>query len=396
MTEKKRGLSTRCVQGATTQHEGPAVTPIAQTSTFIFRDQKEIVDSVTGKSEKHLYTRWSNPTTRAVEEKMSSLESTEDSIVLASGMAAISSTILGLAKTGDKILSSDSIYGGSSHLFDKLQQEFGILFDYVGCDEIVDKITDSGSDYKLSYFETPTNPTLKIVDIQGVADASRYAGITSVIDSTFGTPVNQRPYEMGIDVVVHSGTKYLGGHSDIIAGTVSSSRKDMEKIRKAAKLLGGTIDPFAAFLLDRGIKTLAVRVDKHNQNAMYLAEKLSTDSRILKVHYPGLSSHPNHEIAKKQMSGFGGMLSIDLDCCLEDASTFVDSLEVFLNAVSLGGVESLASIPALTTHYGLDDDRLAEAGIAPSSVRLSVGIENVEDLYLDIVTALDKVMEPKD
>jgi cystathionine beta-lyase/cystathionine gamma-synthase len=197
---------------------------------------------------------------------------------------------------------------------------------------------------------------------------------------------------MGIDIVVHSASKYLGGHSDIIAGTVSSNKEMMAKIRSAAKLLGGTVDPFAAFLLDRGLKTLAVRVEKHNQNALMLAEKLSLDKRIRRVHYPGLSSHPNHEVAKKQMAGFGGMLSIDLDCCLEDAISFVDSLEIFLNAVSLGGVDSLACIPALTTHQGINPQTLEDMGISESTVRLSVGIEDIDDLYNDIISALDKIL----
>jgi cystathionine beta-lyase/cystathionine gamma-synthase len=362
-----------------------------QTSTFVFENQQEILDSVLGKSDKDLYTRWSNPTTRFAENKISSLEGTEDTIVLSSGMAAISSAILGLTKAGDRILSTDSIYGGTMHFFHKLQNEFNIQIDFVDCDQFIDAIKDSNGRYKLCYFETPTNPTLKIVDIKGVSDAAQSAGIPSMIDSTFGSPINQRPYEMGIDIVMHSATKYLGGHSDIIAGSVSTSSKLMDKVRSAAKLLGGTMDPFASFLLDRGLKTLQVRMERHNHNAMYLAAKLSEDSRVLHVHYPGLPSHPNHTIAKAQMNGYGGMLALDLDCCLEDANVFVDGLELFLNAVSLGGVESLASIPAMTTHHGLSDEELAEMGISPSTVRMSIGIEDVEDLHADIKTALDKI-----
>ncbi|MHA2153273.1 MAG: trans-sulfuration enzyme family protein, partial [Candidatus Thorarchaeota archaeon] len=255
----------------------------------------------------------------------------------------------------------------------------------------VERIKDSGEKYKLVFFETPTNPTLKIVDIKKVADAARNLGLISLIDSTFGSPINQRPHKLGVDLVMHSATKYLGGHSDIIAGTMSGSKVLMAEVRSAAKLLGGTMDPFASFLLDRGIKTLSVRMERHNFNAKYLAEKLEKDSRIRRIHYPGLASHPHHDVARSQMEGFGGMMSIEIDSDLAGTSTFVDSLRIFLNAVSLGGVESLASIPALTTHYGLDEKAMAEMNISESTVRLSVGIEDAVDLLMDLTSALDLV-----
>lgn len=389
MKTKKRQPSTLCVQGEYTQTSGPAVVPIMQTSTFVFENQQQMLDSVQGKTGKDVYTRWSNPTTKNVEEKMNALEGTEDTHVLASGMAAISSAIMGLVKNSERILSSDSIYGGTVNLFNKILSQSCIEVDYVDTNEIADHLLDSGSKYKLCFFETPTNPTLKIVDIKRVADAARATDTISLIDSTFGSPINQRPHELGVDLVMHSATKYLGGHSDIIAGTISGSKELMADVRGAAKLLGGTMDPFASFLLDRGIKTLGVRMEKHNANAMYLAEKLFRDSRIRKVHYPGLVSHPQHDIAHKQMDGYGGMMSIEIDSDLAGTSKFVDSLEIFLNAVSLGGVESLVSIPALTTHYGLDEDALREMDIAESTVRLSIGIEDPSDLLHDLISALD-------
>ncbi|MHA3964863.1 MAG: trans-sulfuration enzyme family protein [Candidatus Thorarchaeota archaeon SMTZ1-45] len=389
MTTRKRKPSTLCVQGEHTQTSGPAVVPIMQTSTFVFEDQQQMLDSVQGKTGKDVYTRWSNPTTKNVEEKMNALEGTEDTHVLASGMAAISSAIIGLVKNGETILSSDSIYGGTVHLFNKILSQSCIEVDYVDTDELANRLLDSGTAYKLCFFETPTNPTLKIVDIKKVADAARAKGTISMIDSTFGSPINQKPHELGVDLVMHSATKYLGGHSDIIAGTISGPKDLMADVRGAAKLLGGTMDPFASFLLDRGIKTLGVRMEKHNSNASYLAEKLSRNPRIRKVHYPGLSSHPHHDIARKQMSGFGGMLSIELESDLAGTSKFVDSLEVFLNAVSLGGVESLASIPALSTHYGIDERALNEMDISSSTVRLSIGIEDPEDLLDDLMYSLD-------
>lgn len=389
MRNKERHPATLCVQGTHTQTSGPVVVPIVQTSTFVFENQQQMLDSVQGKSGGHVYTRWSNPTTKNVEEKISALEGTEDTHVLASGMAAISSAVMGLVKGGERILSSDSIYGGTVHLFNEILPQNGIQVDYVDTDEIVDKISDSGDTYKLCFFETPTNPTLKIVDIKKVADAARSTGTISMIDSTFGSPINQRPHMLGIDLVMHSATKYLGGHSDIIAGTISGPKDMMIKVRSAAKLLGGTMDPFASFLLDRGLKTLSVRMERHNFNAKYLAEKLENDTRIRKVHYPGLPSHPHHDVARRQMDRFGGMLSIELESDLAGTTTFVDSLDIFLNAVSLGGVESLASIPALTTHYGLSEQALREMDISESTVRLSVGIEEPSDLLADLLSALD-------
>ncbi|MFX1483554.1 MAG: trans-sulfuration enzyme family protein [Promethearchaeota archaeon] len=391
MTNQERRPSTLCVQGTHSQTSGPAVVPITQTSTFVFENQQQMLDSVQGKSGGHVYTRWSNPTTKSVEEKISALEGTEDTHILASGMAAISSAVMGLVKGGERILSSDSIYGGTVHLFNEILPQNGIQVDYADTDEIVGRLQDSGSKYKMVFFETPTNPTLKIVDIKEVAEAARASGIISMIDSTFGSPINQKPHTLGVDLIMHSATKYLGGHSDIIAGTVSGPNEYMMKVRSAARLLGGTMDPFASFLLDRGIKTLSVRMERHNSNAMYLAEKLVKDSRIRHVHYPGLPSHPHHDVAKKQMLGFGGMMSIEIDSDLSGTSTFVDSLKIFLNAVSLGGVESLASIPVLTTHYGLDPKALAEMNISDSTVRLSVGIEDADDLLEDLTTALDLV-----
>ncbi len=389
MTNRKRRSSTLCVQGAHTQTSGPAVLPIVQTSTFVFENQQEMLDSVQGKTGKDVYTRWSNPTTKSVEEKMNALEGTEDTHIVASGMAAISSAIMGLVKNGERILSGDSIYGGTVNLFNKILSQSCIEVDYVDTDELADILADSGSKYKLCFFETPTNPTLKIIDIKKVAEAAHATGTISMIDNTFGSPINQHPHELGIDLIMHSATKYLGGHSDIIAGTISGPKRLMADVRGAAKLLGGTMDPFASFLLDRGIKTLGVRMERHNANASFLAERLARDSRIRKVHYPGLSSHPHHDIARKQMSGFGGMLSIELDSDLAGTSKFVDSLEIFLNAVSLGGVESLASIPALTTHYGLQEKALREMDISNSTVRLSIGIEDKDDLLEDLMAGLD-------
>ncbi|TFG12716.1 aminotransferase class I/II-fold pyridoxal phosphate-dependent enzyme [Candidatus Thorarchaeota archaeon] len=393
ISERDRRTATRCVQGTKIPIAGPSVQPIAQTSTFVFENQKEMLRAVTGKSEKNVYTRWTNPTTVNAQNKISALEGTDSTLLLSSGMAAISSTVMGLAKKGDRILSSDSIYGGTLHLFEDILPRNGIEVDFVEQNQFIDAIEDSKSEHRLCFFETPTNPALRLMDIKSVAEASRSAGLTSVIDNTFATPINQHPHQLGIDIVIHSATKYLGGHSDLIAGSVSGLTQQIGKIDNAARLLGGTIDPFASFLLERGIKTLAVRMEKHNSNAAFLAEELSRDSRIRRVYYPGLTSHPQHDIAKKQMDGFGGMLTIEIDGDLKATEIFVDSMELFLNAVSLGGVESLASIPVLTTHYGIDEGILREMNVSNSTVRLSVGIEDPNDLLYDIKNALDMAVQ---
>ena len=392
-SERDRRMATRCVQGTKIPIAGPAVESIAQTSTFVFENQKEMLRAVRGKSEKNVYTRWTNPTTVNAQEKISALERTESTLLLSSGMAAISSSVMGLTKKGDRVLSSDSIYGGTLHLFEDVLPRNGIEVDFVEQGEFVDAIEDSKSEHRLCFFETPTNPALRLMDIERVAEASKSAGLTSIIDNTFATPINQHPHQLGIDIVIHSATKYLGGHSDLIAGSVSGRTNHIHKIDSTARLLGGTIDPFASFLLERGIKTLAVRMEKHNSNAALLARELSKDGRIRRVYYPGLASHPDHDIAKRQMDGYGGMLTIEIDRDLKSTEVFVDSLEIFLNAVSLGGVESLASIPVLTTHYGIDENVLGEMNVSNSTVRLSVGIEDPHDLLYDIQNALDKSVQ---
>jgi cystathionine beta-lyase/cystathionine gamma-synthase len=389
MSIRKRGQSTRSVQGNKIATPGPAVEPIVQASTFVFKNQQEMLDAVQGKSGKHVYTRWSNPTTKNAEEKLSALEETDDTVLLSSGMAAISSTVYGFLKKGGKILSCDSIYGGTLHLFKDLLPQQGIEIEFHPLDGFADHVEDTSEDYDMIYFETPTNPVLGIVDIKRVADAAHAKSSISVIDNTFASPINQQPHTLGIDVVIHSATKYIGGHSDLIAGSVSGTHEVIGKVRSTAKLLGGTIDPFVSFLIDRGLKTLAVRMERHNSNAQFLVNELAKDSRITRIHYPGSESHPDYSIAKKQMSGFGGMIAIDIASDLQGTKNFVDSLELFLNAVSLGGVESLASIPALTTHYGFSKEELAQTNICESTVRMSVGIEDPEDLLFDIRRALD-------
>ncbi|MFO7836242.1 MAG: PLP-dependent aspartate aminotransferase family protein [Candidatus Thorarchaeota archaeon] len=389
MTNTRR-IATRCVHGGKKEEKGPATVPIAQTSTFIFENQQQVLDSVTGKSGEHLYTRWSNPTTRHTEEQISAIEGTEESLLVSSGMAAISSTVLSLVSERSKILTIDSIYGGTLHLFEDILPNMGVQVEFVPVEKFADKIEESKGEYDICYFETPTNPTLKIVDIEQIANVVEKSDTVSVIDSTFATPYNQQPHPLGIDIVIHSATKYLGGHSDLIAGVASGESIHIEQIRETAKLLGGTIDPFASFLLNRGIKTLDVRMSRHNENALFLAKELNQMDEIKRVFYPGLNNHVGHKIAEKQMNGFGGVLTIEINATHEETRDFVDGLEIFLNATSLGGVKSLASMPTLTSHYGIDEEVLHKMDISGSTVRLSVGIEDKEDLLADIEQSMDE------
>lgn len=382
--KKTRKRATRCIHGETEEEKGPATVPIAQTSTFVFENQEQVLDSVTGKSGEHLYTRWSNPTTQHTERQISAIEGTEESLLVSSGMAAISSTIFSLVTEGSKILAIDSIYGGTLHLFEDILPKMGVRVDFVSVEDFSQKLKQSENEYDICYFETPTNPTLKIVDIEQVATAAQCSNTISVIDSTFATPYNQQPHSLGIDIVIHSATKYLGGHCDLTAGVASGESTYIEQIRETAKLLGGTIDPFASFLLNRGIKTLDVRMSRHNENALFLAKKLNQMDEIRRVFYPSLNNHAGHKIAEKQMNGFGGMLTIEINATHEETRDFVDGLEIFLNATSLGGVKSLASMPTLTSHYGIDEEVLHKMDISGSTVRLSVGIEDKEDLLADI------------
>lgn len=367
----------------------PVVTPIVQSTTFTFPDTAALIDYQKGTKKGFIYTRYSNPTIEAVEKRIADLEGAAGSLLFSSGMAAISSVCLTFLRAGDEIVSSYPIYGGTAKLFDDLLKRFGIRIKYFQASNPgnLDRLVSSNT--KILYLESPTNPNLQIIDLKTAAGVARKKGIASVVDSTFATPVNQRPISLGIDIVVHSITKYIGGHSDIIGGVISGPSKHLKKIYETRKLLGGCIDPHQAFLLERGIRTLEVRMERHNSNATQVARFLNSVKGVKRVIYPGLSSHPQHRIASSQMRGFGGMVSFDLGSNRR-ASRFADSLKVVKNAVSLGGVESLVSIPVWTSHYGLKKKELDKSGVTSGLVRLSVGIEDPEILIKDIDQALKK------
>jgi cystathionine beta-lyase/cystathionine gamma-synthase len=324
----------------------------------------------------------------AVEKTIAAIEGGETALVLSSGQSATTTALLGLLQSGDEVVCSSAIYGGTLHLLADLLPKFGILPRFVSLEELSAAERVLSDKTKMLWFESPINPTLRCVDIAPVAAACRARGVISVIDNTFASPVNQRPIALGIDLVMHSATKYLNGHSDVTAGALVGPAALLEPIEKARRLVGGVLDPYAAYALGRGLKTLAVRVQRHNANAMAIARWLSQDTRVDRVYYPGLESHPDHALAARQMSGFGGMVCIDLGGRLERASRFFDRLGLIKRAASLGGIESLCSLPVLTSQWGHSPEELERAGVTQGMARLSIGLEDPDDLIADLDQAL--------
>jgi cystathionine beta-lyase/cystathionine gamma-synthase len=366
----------------------PLVTPIYQTSTFLFANTAELEAYQAGKSAKDIYSRYGNPTIRATEQKIAALERAEAALLLSSGMAAISTALFGLLQAGDELVVSAAIYGGTMHLIRDCLEKFGVAVRYETLDRFQQPANVLSDKTRAVWFETPINPTLRCLDIAAVASACRARGVISIIDSTFASPVNQSPLELGIDLVMHSATKYLNGHSDITGGTLVGSAALIAKLQPARKLLGGMADPHAAAMIARGIKTIGVRMERHNSNAMAIAKFLEGHPAVSRVFYPGLPSHPDHAVAKKQMRGFGGMVTFDITSGYAGASRFFDRIDVFKRAASLGGVDSIVSLPVLTSQWGFSDAELKDAGVTRGMVRLSVGIENIDDLIADLGQAL--------
>jgi cystathionine beta-lyase/cystathionine gamma-synthase len=309
-------------------------------------------------------------------------------MLLSSGQAATTTALLGLLKAGDEVVCSSAIYGGTLHLLTDLLPRFGIRSRFVSIEELRKPDDVISGETRLVWFESPTNPTLRCVDIAVVANACRARGVISVVDNTFATPVNQQPLSLGIDLVMHSATKYLNGHSDVTAGVLAGPAALLGPVQQARKMIGTILEPHAAYALGRGLKTLTVRMARHNLTAMAVAQWLAADPRVKTVYYPGLPDHPDHEIARKQMRGFGGMMCLDVGGGYEGAARFFDRLKLFNRAASLGGVESLCSLPVLTSQWGHSDEELERAGITHSMARLSVGMEDAEDLIADLDQAL--------
>lgn len=366
----------------------PVTTPLYDATTFVFDSAAEIEAYNDGRSRRYLYSRYENPTAGATERKLAALEGAERALLFSSGMAATATTIMGLVGAGDEVVCTAAIYGGTLRLLTDLLPRFGVAARFVETTDAQAIASAIGPRTRLVWWESPVNPTLRCVDISAVAQACRQRQVISVVDNTFASPVNQRPIALGADLVMHSATKYLGGHHDLTAGAVAGPASLVGRVEGARRLLGTVLAPASAHLLGRSLKTLSLRVGRQNANAMAVAAFLDGDGRVSRVYYPGLASHPDHALARRQMSGFGGMVSFDLGGSYERAAAFFDRLQVFQRAASLGGVESLCSLPVLTSQAGWTDEQLARAGVTRGLVRLSVGVEDAGDLVADLDQAL--------
>ena len=390
MKRPTRHPETAAVHGAADleKNNGPVSTPIYQSSTFEVTDNDE-QQRVTATD--RYYTRWGNPTNTVAERAVAALEGMEAALTFASGMGAITTTILALLKAGDHIVAQRDIYGGVTKFFSQWLPRLGIETTFVDTNDYDQHARAICPNTRLLYVESPTNPTLRVVDFKKTAALARQHKLISMIDSTFGTPINQHPAEFGIDLVMHSGTKYLSGHADLTCGVICGRLQLMEQIWETRTTLGNCMDPHASWLLIRGLKTLAVRVARQNENAQRVAEFLEQHAKVRRVHYPFLKSHPQHDIAHEQMRGGGGMVTFEVEGTGEDARRASEAMHLFTLATSLGGVESLVSIPVLTSHAMISAEQRQKMGVTEQMVRLSVGIESVEDQIEDLERALEAV-----
>ena len=377
-------------EGVDTGATPSLTTPIYETSTFVFDSVADVVKYQEGTLDGYLYSRYENPTVAAVEQKLAAVDGAELSLLFSSGMAAIATALLTLLRTGDEIVCSAAIYGGTFHIIEDLLAKLGISGRFVSLADLAAPAAVIGPKTKIVWFESPINPTLRCVDVRAIAEACRKAGVISAIDNTFASPINQPVLSMGVDLSMQSCTKYLNGHSDVTGGVLSGSKSLLAPMAKMRRLLGGVMDPQPAYALGRGLKTMTLRVAQHNTNAAAVAQFLDRHPEIARVFYPGLPSHPDHAVAKRQMTGFGGMVTIDLKGGQDAAFRAFDRLQVIKRAASLGGVETICSLPILTSQYGLTDEELEKAGVTKGMMRLSIGLEDAADLIDDLSQALSR------
>lgn len=377
-------FNTKVIHG--NQHHDPStgavMPPVYQTSTYVQKSPGQPVGD-------YEYSRAANPTRTALEDALASIENGTRGLAFSSGLAATDS-VLKLLKPGDEVIAMDDLYGGTYRMFARIYQEFGIKFHFVDMNNLDKFQSLINENTKLVWVETPTNPLMKLADIAEIAKITKKHNLLFAVDNTFATPYLQKPLDLGADIVMHSATKYLGGHSDVIAGALIVKDADLgEKLHFAQFATGGTLGPMDSYLVLRGIKTLHLRVQRHCENGAKVAAFLAQHSKVARVYYPGLESHPFHEIAKKQMiGGFGGMVSFTFTSGAKaDAISFLEKLKVFTLAESLGGVESLANHPALMTHASIPEEKRKEIGITDDLVRLSVGVEDIDDLLADLEQA---------
>lgn len=359
-------------------------TPIFMSSTFAFENADHGARLFADEEEGYIYTRIGNPTTQVLEKEMAYLEGAEQGQAFASGMAAEAHAVMALAGSGDRVVSGDTVYGGTHKLWTSVMPRMGIevvevdVRDPAAVDAAIDERT------KVLFFETPSNPSLGVADIEQLSAIAHKRGVKVAVDNTFATPYLQNPIAMGADLVIHSATKYIGGHGDCVSGLVVGPEDLMEKVREVAHEVGGVISPFNAWLLLRGLKTLPVRMDRHCENAMELAKYLSFHPQVEWVAYPGLKTHPQHELAKRQMRGYSGVIALEIKGGREAGKRFLDSLELCTVAVSLGDCDTLIQHPASMTHSTYSSEELAKAGISEGLIRISVGVEDIDDIIADL------------
>ncbi len=400
MMKKQIGFSTKSIHDVTVEHNPPHVIPIHATSSFEFDTIHDAIDVFTGKKEGFVYSRYANPTITAVEQKIATLATHGSdleafAVMTSSGMSAVHTLLSSITKAGDKILTQGNLYGGTTELLTKVFAQMNIETEFQNISDpnrLEAKLKKDDS-IKVVYFETPANPTLDCLDIQTTVALCKKYGCISVIDNTFSTPYLQRPFEFGVDFVIHSTTKYMNGHGTGIAGVILGLQGSSARARiwQNMKLMGTNTSPFEAWLVNNGLKTLSLRMERHCSNALRIAQYLESHAKVAKVNYPGLTSFKDHEIAKAQMHGFGGMLSFVLDADLEQTLNCINQLELCKIAPTLGDADTLVLHPTTSSHLNVSESLRLEYGITDSMVRLSVGLENVEDLLADLGQAIDKI-----
>ena len=388
---KHMGQSTQSIWGGEQEHElfeRSTQVPVVHSVSFAYKDIDTWQQVALGQEPGHIYSRNTNPTVRAFEDKVKALEGAQAATSFASGMAAISNTLATFVQPGDRIVSIKDSYGGTNVIFNEFLPPLGIDVALCETGDYVQLEAEIAKGCRLLYLETPTNPTIKITDIKRLAAKAHAVGALVVVDNTFATPINQLPLELGADIVLHSASKYLGGHADALGGVICGSHELVEKVYHYREINGATLAPMDAYSLLRGMKTLKLRVERHNSNAMAIAHYLQSHPMVEQVNYPGLASHPGHDIAKQQMSGFGGMLSFSVKGGLEAIKLFLPKLQFAHMAANLGCVETVVGPPVTTSHVECSAEERAAAGIPEGLVRYSAGIEDIEDLIADLEQAL--------
>ncbi len=388
----RRGFTTRAIHGGRIPDANKSVAPpIYQTATFHYDTVEEGARLGAETGPGYFYTRWGNPTTDLFEQKMALLEGGEAALGTSSGMGAIATAVVSLVKAGDHIVAPKAVYQATFELFHGVLPAYGVDVTFLDDPDLSAYEAAARPATRLFYIETPNNPLLGITDIAGVVALARARGAYTVCDNTFATPYNQTPLALGVDLVCHSATKYLGGHHDVTAGVIAGRRELIRRCVRTLRIFGAVLDPFAAFLLIRGLATLGVRMERHNANATALARHLSAHPKVARVHYPGLPDHPRHEIARRQMTaGFGGMVSIEIAGGVEEGARCVEALRIAKLGVSLGGVSTLVAHPASTTSVNMPREVRLATGISDGLIRISVGIEDLDDLLEDFTQALDR------